>query len=188
MAKNAKPGKGRELPPMQARFVSEYLLDLNATQAAIRAGYSAATAEQHGPRLLGFVGVRAAIDSALSKRAERVEIKAERVLQELSLIGLADMANYVTFSADGELLLDFSNMPEGATRAIAEVTQEEFTDGKGDSARQVRRTKFKLHPKTHALELLGKHLALFVERMRHEGGSPVEIHVIGASDGPAPTR
>lgn len=67
----------------------EYLVDLNATQAAIRAKYSAKTAEQQGPRLLGNVGVKAAIDAAMAERSKRVEIKADDVLADIARIAQA---------------------------------------------------------------------------------------------------
>jgi len=67
----------------QQRFVEEYLIDLNATQAAIRAGYSAKTAEQQGPRLLGNVGVGVAIQAAKARRTERVEVTQDWVLARL---------------------------------------------------------------------------------------------------------
>jgi phage terminase small subunit len=69
------------LTPRQARFVQEYLLDLNATQAAIRAGYSAHTATTAGPRLLENVEVRRAINAKQARRAKRLDIKAEDVLR-----------------------------------------------------------------------------------------------------------
>ena len=71
----------RRLTDKQAAFVREYLIDLNATQAAIRAGYSARTADKIGPELMGKTRVRDAIDKALSKRAHRVDIRAEDVLR-----------------------------------------------------------------------------------------------------------
>jgi hypothetical protein len=80
----------RPLTPRQARFVAEYLIDLNATQAAIRAGYSAKTAEQQGPRLLGYAQVAAAIQKAQAKRAEQTEITAEEVLRQWWAIATAD--------------------------------------------------------------------------------------------------
>ena len=73
----------RKMTPRQQRFVDEYLLDLNATQAAIRAGYSARTAEQQGPRLLGNAGVAAAIQAAQEARSERVHITQDDVLRGL---------------------------------------------------------------------------------------------------------
>lgn len=71
------------LTPKQQRFVDEYLIDLNATQAAIRAGYSAKTAEQQGPRLLGYAGVSAAIAAAQEARKARTEITQDYVIQGL---------------------------------------------------------------------------------------------------------
>lgn len=70
------------LTPKQAAFVAEYLIDLNATQAAIRAGYSAKTADVQGPRLLGNVRIAAALAAAQTKRTERTEITQDWVLQK----------------------------------------------------------------------------------------------------------
>ena len=77
------------MTPKQQLFVDEYLIDLNATQAAIRAGYSARTAEQQGPRLLGNVEVAAAIEARMKVRSERLEIEADRVLQGIARIAFA---------------------------------------------------------------------------------------------------
>lgn len=74
------------MTPKQQLFVREYLVDLNATQAAIRAGYSAKTAEQQGPRLLGNVEVAAAIQAGMDKRAAKVELTAEEVLADIKRI------------------------------------------------------------------------------------------------------
>lgn len=71
----------RELTPKQAMFVREYLIDLNATQAAIRAGYSAKTAEQQGFQLLKKTSVASAIQAQMDKRAESVEVSATYVLE-----------------------------------------------------------------------------------------------------------
>lgn len=79
----------KALNPKQTRFVAEYLIDLNATQAAIRAGYSAKTAEQIGSRLLRNVQVRAAVDAGIAKRAGKLEITAEKVLKDIEDTRLA---------------------------------------------------------------------------------------------------
>ena len=76
-----------ELTEKQKRFVAEYLIDLNATQAAIRAGYSERTANEQGARLLAHVSVKEALDKERRKRERRTEITADRVLQELADIG-----------------------------------------------------------------------------------------------------
>ncbi len=72
-----------DLTPKQARFVEEYLIDLNATQAAIRAGYSKKTAKQQGQRLLTNVDVQAAVTEAKETRSERTEITQDEVIQGL---------------------------------------------------------------------------------------------------------
>ncbi len=76
----------RELTPKQAAFVQEYLIDLNATQAAIRAGYSEKTANEQGARLLANASIRASINAGQNKRAEKTELNAEWVLNRLQLI------------------------------------------------------------------------------------------------------
>lgn len=80
-----------KLTNKQSAFVREYLVDLNATQAAIRAGYSARTAEWIGPQLLGKTHVSAEIERLMGERAERVELKSDRVLKEISRILCADI-------------------------------------------------------------------------------------------------
>ncbi|WP_326526730.1 terminase small subunit [Dokdonella sp.] len=74
------------MTPKQAAFVDEYLIDLNATQAAIRAGYSAKTAEWIGPQLLGKAHVSAAIAKRMEDRSKRTEITQDRVLTDIELI------------------------------------------------------------------------------------------------------
>ena len=83
--------KERALTPRQQRFVSEYLQDLNATQAAIRAGYSEKTADSAGPRLLGNVRVRVAIEAGKAAIAERAEIDQDWVVERLKEVRDASM-------------------------------------------------------------------------------------------------
>jgi phage terminase small subunit len=79
------------LNPKQRRFVAEYLIDLNATQAAIRAGYSKKNADVTGPRLLGNVGVAAAVAAGTSKQLATAELTAARVLEEIRRLAFIDM-------------------------------------------------------------------------------------------------
>lgn len=157
-----------ELTSKQQLFVDEYMIDRNATQAAIRAGYSAATAEQQGSRLLRNVQVKAAVDERVSKMAEKLEISAERVLRELALIGFSNMADYMRPGFEGDPVLDFSNLTRDQAAALAEVTVEDFKDGRGEDARDVRRVKFKLSDKRAALVDLGRHLKLFTDKLEHD--------------------
>lgn len=96
----------KPLNPKQERFVAEYLIDLNATQAAIRAGYSAATAEQQGPRLLGHVGVKRAINAGKRRLASKLELTAERVLADISRIAAkAEASRQFNAAIRGQQLL-----------------------------------------------------------------------------------
>ena len=72
-----------QLTPKQRRFVDEYLVDLNATQAAVRAGYSARTANEQGARLLANVGIATAIQTAQEARSERLQLSQDDVLRGL---------------------------------------------------------------------------------------------------------
>lgn len=163
------------LTAKQARFVEEYLIDLNATQAAIRAGYSAKTAGQQGERLLKNVEVAAAVAEAQQARSARTEITQDAVLRELAKIGFANMQDYMRAGPDGDPYLDFSDLTRDQAAALAEVTVEDFKDGRGEDARDVRRVKFKLADKRAALVDIGKHLGMFKDRVEHSGpgGGPI---------------
>jgi hypothetical protein len=80
-------GRQRALTPKQMRFTQEFVIDLNATQAAIRAGYSAKTANEQGARLLANASIAAAIATAQGARAERLQIDADKVLADLERRG-----------------------------------------------------------------------------------------------------
>lgn len=165
------------LTPKQQRFVAEYLVDLNATKAAERAGYSAKTARQQGARLLSNAAIADSV--ARGKRAsfERVEVKADDVLRELLRIGLVDLRQ--AFTAEGALK-PIHEMPEDVARALAGVEVEELFEGKGEERAQTGRLrKVKFWDKPRALELLGKHLKLFVDKVEHagDGGGPIVVEV-----------
>ncbi len=165
------------MTPKQKRFVEEYLVDLNATQAAIRAEYSEKTASRIGPELLGKTCIAEAIQKALAERAKRTQITADRVLQELAKIGFANMADYMRVGPYGDPILDFSALTRDQAAALVEVTVEDFVDGRGEDARDVRRVKFKLADKRAALVDIGKHLGMFVERKEVTGkdGGPIQV-------------
>lgn len=174
-----------KLSPKQARFVAEYVVDLNATQAAIRAGYSPKTAVVQGPRLLRKAQILGAVAERAQKVLDKAEVTVERVVQELALLGFADMRHYLTFADDGQVYLDWKEMPDSASRAIQEIVQDEYVEGKGSDARLVRRTKFKLHSKTPALDLLAKYLGMLIHKHEHTGagGTPlpptnISVHLV----------
>ncbi len=168
----SKPGKA--LTAKQQRFVEEYIVDLNATQAAIRAGYSEKGAAQQGERLLRNVEIASAVAEGQRQRSERTEVTAERVLQELGRIGFADLRT--AFAADGSLkpVEEWSDDLAAAVSAVEVITKPAGVDDNGRALVQ-HVHKLKLWDKNSALEKIGKHLAMFVERHEHtgKGGEPL---------------
>ncbi|MCU1286401.1 MAG: hypothetical protein JWO13_2751 [Acidobacteriales bacterium] len=173
----------KSLEPKQARFVEEYMLDLNATKAALRAGYSARTANKIGSQLLGKTRIREAIAQSMEARSKRTQHSADAVIRELSYIGYANMMDYMTITPTGEAFVDFSKLTREQAAAIQEITIDEAAGGAGDGRREkVQRTRFKLADKRGALELLGKHEKLFTDRLETLSEVQVKLREMSDSD------
>jgi phage terminase small subunit len=157
------------LTPKQARFVEEYLLDLNGKQAAIRAGYSPKTAEVQGSRLLGRPAVQAAVDAAIQARSRRTEVTADRVVTELAKIAFANMRDYSPRLGE---MIDLHRLDQDRAAAIEEITIDEVVDPAGVLH---RRTRLKLHDKLAALTNLARHLGMFVDRHGAENSIEHEV-------------
>ena len=160
-------------------FAHEYVQDFNATRAYIAAGYSETGASAGASRLLADVRVRDRVSEVLKERCQALMITKDRVLRETALLAFANMSDYLRSDGDGELILDFSALTRDQAAAIQEI-REDATGGSGDGERKkVMRTTFKLASKVTSLELLGKHLALFNDRIEHtgDGGGPVDFTV-----------
>lgn len=149
----------------QRCFIDEYLIDLNATQAAIRAGYSGESAGSIGSELLQKPEIRARIDRAMAERSRRTGISADRVLMELGKLAFVN--------ADDLINLDSATVKEGATRddtaAIAAVRVKTIPGENGDGVER----EIRLADKLKALELCGKHLGMF--REKPEANAPVTV-------------
>jgi phage terminase small subunit len=126
--REARPAGRRKLTIMQRLFVGEYLIDLNATKAAERAGYSSKTAQEQASRLLSNAMVSAEIARIQKERFQRLGITAEQVLRELALIGFANMLDFVTITPDGEARVDLSRLTRDQAAAISEITVDECVD------------------------------------------------------------
>ncbi len=152
---------------MQQKFAEEYLIDLNATEAAKRAGYSSKTAESQGCRLLTNVKVQSEIERLRKNQSERTNITADTVLQELLRIARTDIEGAFT---EDMTLKPLHKIPEDIRRAIAGVEIFEEFQGKGKDREFIGYTKkVKFWEKTKALELLGKHLKLFTDNINVSG-------------------
>lgn len=162
-----------DLNPRQQRFVDEYLIDLNATQAAVRAGYSKKTAEQIGSRLLRNVKVAKAVAKAQAKRAERTGVTADRVLQELAVIGFSDIRHLV-MNEFGKLELA-EKAPDHAMRAVASVKYRSRTDEDGNSTNEA---EYRLWDKNTALANMGRHLGMFADGAGIPVGGGLTIRVV----------
>jgi phage terminase small subunit len=149
------------LSPKQARFVEEYLVDLDGKHAAIRAGYSPITAEVQASRLLTNVKVRVSLEAAVQARSKRTDVTADRVVAELARIAFANMRDY--WPRPGEVI-ELDRLDQDRTAAISEITIDEFVDAAGVLH---RRTRLKLHDKQAALVSLARHLGTFVDRRGH---------------------
>jgi phage terminase small subunit len=159
-----------ELNARQQTFVKEYLVDLNATKAAERAGYSKLSAKVHGCRLLTKANVAEEIERAQQKRAESLGITQEKVLKEMSYCGFSNMQDYMKATPEGDPYLDFSNLTREQTAALTEVTVEDYTEGRGKDAREVKKVRFKLADKLSALEKIGRHIGMFKNEEKQGGG------------------
>lgn len=162
-----------KLNARQKRFVEEYLVDLNASAAARRAGYSLKTADVSGHENLKKPEIAEAIALAQKKRSEKTRITAERVLEELARIGFSDPRKL--FDAQGTLK-PIAEWEEDSARAIASIETLEVFEGSGDSRTIVGHTKkVKLWDKVSALEKIARHLGMFIDRVKLEGGVQVEV-------------
>jgi phage terminase small subunit len=161
----------RKFTPKQAAFIEEHAVDMNATQAAIRAGYSAKTAGWIGPQLLAKTHIAAAIAEKRADRSIRTEITADRVLQELARTAFHDPLS--AFDAQGKLLPLHEIDP--ATRSAMMIEITEGFDGDGNPV-TTRKTKFK--DRDAALDKLCRNLGLFQDKLKISGDSENPLLVL----------
>lgn len=158
------------MTPKQEAFVREYLIDLNATKAAIRAGYSARTAEWIGPRLVTQSHVASAIAAARQKRLERTEIDADWVLKRLESEASADLSDLYDKVGNLKPVHEWPKVwRTGLVAGIETVQERDGTDADGVPV-YVTVRKVKLADRTKIVELVGKHVGVqaFAERLKVE--------------------
>ena len=170
-----------KLTPKQAMFIAEYLVDGNATRAAIAAGFSPRSAEVTGARLLKNSKVAKALALRHARRVDKLEITAERVLGELAKLAFFDPGKL--FDADGHLL-PIVEMDDVTRAAIAgldvELREGATLLGVGLGVSTVR--KVKLADKGQNLERLGRYLKLFTDKVEHDHRVTLEDLVCGSYD------
>jgi phage terminase small subunit len=152
----------------QKRFVEEYLIDLNATQAAIRAGYTPNFANTNANKLLQNTTIQTAIDKAMAERSKRTGVNADRVVLELAKLAFVNVSDFV--DPNDVTIKDTASRDDLA--AICSVRIKTFPTRSGElgTEREIR-----TYDKIRALELLGKHLGMFTDKFKIEGAIPVVI-------------
>ncbi|MGL5436605.1 MAG: terminase small subunit [Lachnospiraceae bacterium] len=171
------------LTKKQKLFVEEYLIDLNATQAAIRAGYSERTSYSMGQRLLKNVEIQNELQERMKQREQRTEITQDRVLQELAKLGFLDIRRF--YDDDGKPK-DITMLDDSTAACIAGLEVLEEYEGSGDDRRFVGYVKkYKLTDKIKALELIGRHLGMFKDKTEISGdlGLRIQVDYGGSDDG-----
>ena len=156
----------RQLSEQRQRFVDEYLIDLNATQAAIRAGYSVKTANEQGSQNLAKLSIQQAIAEQMAERSKRTGINQDRVVLELAKIALVKMTDIV--DSQGRIKSDAS--PDD----LACIESVKYKESESDTGSSVERA-VKLASKLKALELLGKHLGMWNDKLDVNITQPIVI-------------
>lgn len=155
-----------KLPPMQDRFVDEWLIDFNGTQAAIRAGYSERSARSIAGRLLTKDNIQAEISRRQKDLQRRTEVSQERVVKELARVAFADATDYV------QVETRTVEKNDGTELSYQTVTLTETAELSADQRAAIAGIKqgangveVKLHDKIKALELLGRHIGMFNDKL-----------------------
>jgi len=157
-----------ELTPKQARFVEEYLIDLNATQAAIRAGYSAKSANDQVGGLLAKPAIKAAIDAGKAARSAKTGIDAAWLLNRLAVEAEADLADIYT--EDGAVKPVHQWPKIWRQGLVAGIKHQELRDGEGNATGEFI-VEVKVSDRVKRLELIGKHVGVqaFLEKVEVAG-------------------
>jgi phage terminase small subunit len=161
--------EANSLSPKQEAFCLEYMKDLNATQAAIRAGYSEDSAASIGWENLRKPEIQARLKQLMDERSERTKISSDRVLNELAKLAFSDMRNFAKWGPGGVSPIEGETLSDDDAACVAEVSETTTKDGGS--------IRFKLHDKRAALELLGRHLKLFTDKQEVSGpdGKPLQV-------------
>lgn len=155
-----------KLSDKRQNFVNEYLVDLNGTQAAIRAGYSAKTANEQAARLLANVNIQQAVAEKMAERSKRTGVSQDRVVLELAKIAFVKMTDIVDTNG-----IIKSSATEDDLSCIESVKYKSYNTNTGSGVER----EVKVSSKLKALELLGKHLGMWNEKLDVNVTLPVVI-------------
>lgn len=156
-----------KITPKQQRFIDEYMVDLNATQAAIRAGYSPTVAREMGCENLAKPYIKVQIDLKMAELSKRTGINAERVVRELAKMAFVNPLDVINID-DAAIKAGINN---DDAAAISSVKVKRIPTEEGEIVER----EIKISDKTRNLELLGKHLGMFTDKLNISGNVPVKI-------------
>ena len=154
----------------QKRFCEEYLIDLNATQAAIRAGYSVKTANEQGSQLLAKLSVQEEISAKMAERSKRTGVNQDRIVQELARLAFRNLTDVV--DRDGKIR---DSATEDDLACIESMKVKKTSIGNGENISDSEEREVKIYSKLKALELLGKHLGMWRDKQDINIALPVVI-------------
>ncbi len=155
------------LTEKQRRFVDEYLIDLNATQAAIRAGYSVKTAKDIGCQNLAKLNIQQAVSEQMAERSKRTGVNQDRIVLELAKIAFVNAADVI----DSDDATIKARATADDTAAIQSVKVKVIPTKEGEGVER----EIRLNDKLKALELLGKHLGMWNDKLDVNVNIPVVI-------------
>ncbi|GAA0567533.1 terminase small subunit [Halomonas salifodinae] len=187
MTKAANKG-AVELTARQACFRDEYLIDMNATKAALRAGFAKSTAEKKAPLWVGksrescpanMRHVWDAVNEAIQERSQRTQVAADDVINQLVRMGFADIRQLFT---PGGQLRSVHDLPDDLAAAIQSIKVVTKTiPGQGDDEAEIEYVhEVKLVDKVKPIELIGKHLKMFVDRVEHDVSDRMADQIVAA--------
>jgi len=162
------------------QFVDEYLIDMNATQAAIRAGYSEATAQEQSSQLLDRPDIRELVEQRQKDRIDRTQLSQDLTVNELKTIAFSDVADFVIVKEGGVIeQRPFNELKKEQTRCVKKIKQTVRTAQSSDGSilHQTATLEIELHDKLKALELLGRHLGMFNDSIRLKSEEPLPLTI-----------
>ena len=164
----------------QRAFVAEYVQDFNATQAAIRVGYSSATAGSIAGQLLQTPKIREAIDTASAVRTARTDFKGDKVVAEMSALAHSDLSHYVIDDLGNVTLAD--GAPPDAMKAVQSIKKKIKTTVKDGASTTEYDVELRLWDKPTPLKLMGRHVGLFPDKVEVTGPGGGALQVQGMTD------
>lgn len=178
-----------KLTVKQQRFADEYLIDLNATRA-YKVAYpnikNDETASSAGSRLLGNVKVDAYVKQRMKDREKRTEITQDRVLKELAKIGFADIKDFLSYRTEKTVVdVDADGTEILGYKQIVDAKPSDEVDGAVVNEISIARDgtfKFKLQDKIKALEMMGRHLGMWNDKMLLGGDVEIDVHLVDDED------